>query len=62
MKISKALVRYQFLELFVRIADRRYIKSKKAETKAEAVEMMMEKHVKPHLTNKVWNYWRQCFY
>ena len=50
---EKGLVRYEFLELLVRIAARKYLYTKIVETKAEALEMLMKEVIKPNMDPKV---------
>lgn len=58
------MIRYQFLEIFVRLALDKYLKSKIVETCDEAVVRVMEENVLPYFSkfnsmdfrkNKLWN-------
>lgn len=42
-----AIVRYQFMEILMRLAFRRYEETKEAKSKGEAVKMMFEKNIFP---------------
>jgi hypothetical protein len=39
------LIRYNFLELFIRIADRKYIKKNICNNFSEAIEMLIENYL-----------------
>lgn len=48
MNPERWLVRYQFMEIFVRIAFHKYYKSKLVETQFEAVKTIMNEHLLPY--------------
>ena len=48
---EKSLVRYQFLEVWVRMAEQKYITSGNITSYAEAVEKILEEHLLPFITS-----------
>jgi hypothetical protein len=53
-----ALVRFQFMEILVRIALDKYYKSGQAVTYVESVQMLMEQNIFPHLSHLISDKWR----
>jgi len=43
-----ALVRFQFLEILMRLAFKRYEETKEASSKGEAIRLLHEKNLLPH--------------
>jgi hypothetical protein len=55
---ANALIRFQFMEIFVRIAIDKYIKSEICESYAEAVDKMLKENLLPVFANYDTNKWR----
>jgi len=51
---DKALIRFEFVELLVRVAKERYWKDGACKTVCEALEMLMEKEVLPNSNADEW--------
>jgi len=58
MNPERWLVRYQFMEIFVRIALHKYHKSKIVETQSEAIEKLMNEHLLPYFLKFDCHKWR----
>ena len=52
---DKQIVRYEFLEIMIRVAIKRYFESGKVQTEADAVQKLWDDHLKPHkeLTDQI---------
>lgn len=63
---EKALIRYQFLEIWVRLAEQKYITSGSITSYSEAVDKMLNDHVLPYITLNDATYnaqkWRESRY
>jgi len=55
---ANALIRFQFMEIFVRIAIDKYIKSEICESYVEAVDKMLKENLLPAFANYDTNKWR----
>jgi len=55
---DRALVRYQFMEGLVRIADQKYIGSGMASTYSEALKLLLQEHVVPYISKFDHQKWR----
>lgn len=44
---ADSIIRYNFLEIFIRLADQKFLKSGLATTWYDAIEQLMEKYLKP---------------
>ena len=59
---ANALIRFQIMEIFVRIAIDKFIKTEICETHVEAVEKMLNEHLLPVFANYDTNKWRWSRY
>lgn len=59
---DRALVRYQFLEGLLRIAEQKYLNSGLAQNYGEAMTMLMEESVKPYVSKFNHHQWRPDSY
>jgi hypothetical protein len=50
---ANALIRFQFLEIFLRMALKKYFESGDALTEWQAVEMMIENNLKPAASHRL---------
>ncbi len=50
---ANALIRFQFLEIFLRMALKKYFESSEALTEWQAVEMMIENNLKPAASHRL---------
>ncbi|CAG9323140.1 unnamed protein product [Blepharisma stoltei] len=55
---ANALIRYQFMEILVRISLDKFLKSGQATTASEAVYIMLNNHIKPNLSHILADKWR----
>ena len=62
MNPDKGLIRYEFLELILRMAIRKYLAPKIATTKAEALEMLMKTELKNVIDSKIQRIWKESSY
>lgn len=58
MNPERWLIRYQFMEILVRIALHKYYKSKLVDTQFEAIHQLMETHLLPHFMKFDCHKWR----
>lgn len=55
---ANALVRYQFMEILVRIALDKFLKTGQAGSPSEAIFIMLNNHIKPNLSHILADKWR----
>lgn len=58
MNPERWLIRYQFMEIFVRIALHKYYKAKLVESPFEAIKKLWELHLIPHFAKFDCHKWR----